>query len=97
MDDTLHAWCSGQEYALAEEVWFRSSVHRGLELLDAVDGALDRAGVVLKGETGDHRVQVTAQPGGRIELLMDEIEISLGIEPPVIAEEDAVESNEDKS
>ena len=64
LDDTLHAWCSGQEYALAEEVWFRSSVLRGLELLDAVDGALDRAGVVFQGEAGDHGVQVAAQSGG---------------------------------
>ena len=33
---------------------------------------------------------------GRIEVLMDEIEISLGIEPPVIASEDAGESDEDE-
>ena len=32
---------------------------------------------------------------GRIEVLMDEIEISLGIEPSVIASEDAGESNEE--
>ena len=34
---------------------------------------------------------------GRIEILMDEIEISLGIEPPVIASEDAGESDEEES
>ena len=34
---------------------------------------------------------------GRIEVLMDEIEISLGIEPPVIASEDAGESDEEES
>ena len=34
---------------------------------------------------------------GRIEILMDEIEISLGIEPSVIASEDAGESDEDES
>ena len=56
--------CLGQEYPLAQEVGFRASVHRHLELLDAVDGAFDRAGVVLQGQPGDHGVQVTAQPGG---------------------------------
>jgi ribosome assembly protein YihI (activator of Der GTPase) len=34
---------------------------------------------------------------GRIEILMDEIEISLGIEPPVIAAEDAGDSDEEES
>jgi hypothetical protein len=34
---------------------------------------------------------------GRIEVLMDEIEISLGIEPPVIAAEDAGDSDEEES
>ena len=34
---------------------------------------------------------------GRIEVLMDEIEISLGIEPHVIASEDAGESDEEES
>jgi hypothetical protein len=34
---------------------------------------------------------------GRIELLEIEIEISLGIEPPVIASEDAGESDEEES
>ena len=34
---------------------------------------------------------------GRIEILMDEIEISLGIEPTVIASEDAGDSDEDES
>ena len=34
---------------------------------------------------------------GRIEILMDEIEISLGIEPSVIASEDVGESDEDES
>ena len=34
---------------------------------------------------------------GRIEILMDEIENSLGIEPSVIASEDAGESDEDES
>ena len=34
---------------------------------------------------------------GRIEILMDEIEISLDIEPPVIASEDAGESDEEES
>jgi hypothetical protein len=34
---------------------------------------------------------------GRIEVLMDEIEISLDIEPPVIASEDAGESDEEES
>jgi methyl-accepting chemotaxis protein len=34
---------------------------------------------------------------GRIEILMDEIKICLGIEPPVIASEDAGESDEDES
>jgi hypothetical protein len=34
---------------------------------------------------------------GRIEILMDEIEISLGIEPPVIATEDAGDSDEEES
>ena len=34
---------------------------------------------------------------GRIEILMDEIEISLGIEPPVIASEDAGDSGEEES
>ena len=34
---------------------------------------------------------------GRIEILMDEIEIGLGIEPPVIASEDAGESDEGES
>ena len=34
---------------------------------------------------------------GRIEILMDEIEISLGIEPPMIASEDAGESDEEES
>src|SRR5664279_2248431 len=38
--------CSGQEYPLAQQVGFRTSVHRRLELLDAVDGALDGTGVV---------------------------------------------------
>ena len=38
-----------------------------------------------------------AELRGRIELLMDEIEISLGIEPPVIASEDAGESDEEES
>jgi hypothetical protein len=33
---------------------------------------------------------------GRIETLMDEIEISLGIEPPMIASEDAGESDDDE-
>ena len=60
----LRSGSSGQEYELAEEVGFRPSVHRGLELLDAVDGALDRAGVVRQGEAGDHGVQIAAQPGG---------------------------------
>ncbi len=34
---------------------------------------------------------------GRIEIPMDEIEISLGIEAPVIASEDAGESDEEES
>jgi hypothetical protein len=34
---------------------------------------------------------------GRIEILMDEIENSLGIEPSVIASEDIGESDEDES
>ena len=34
---------------------------------------------------------------GRIEILMDEIEISLGIEPSVIAAEDAGEPDEEES
>jgi peptidoglycan hydrolase CwlO-like protein len=34
---------------------------------------------------------------GRIEILMDEIENSLGIEPSVIASEDVGESDEDES
>jgi hypothetical protein len=34
---------------------------------------------------------------GRIEILMDEIEIGLGIEPPVIASEDAGDSGEEES
>jgi hypothetical protein len=50
--------CSGQEYPLAQKVGFRTSVHRHLELLDAVHGALDRAGVVVQGQPGDHGVQV---------------------------------------
>ena len=37
----------------------------------------------------------TEELRGRIEILMDEIEISLGIEPPVIASEDAGESDEE--
>ena len=56
--------CSGQEYPLAQKVGFRASVHRRLELLDAVDGAFDGAGVVVQGEPGDDGVQVAAQPGG---------------------------------
>ena len=60
----LQARCSCQEYELAEKVGFRASVHRRLELLDAVHGAFDRSGVVLQGEAGDHRVQVASQPGG---------------------------------
>jgi len=60
----LKAGCSCQEYELAQQVGFRASVHRGLELLDAVDGALDCAGVVFQGQPGDDSVQVAAQPGG---------------------------------
>ena len=55
--------CSGQEYPLAQQVGFPTSVHRRLELLDAVDGALDGTGVVVQGEPGDDGVQVAAQPG----------------------------------
>ena len=54
---------SAQEYQLAQKVGFRTSVHRRLELLDAVHGAFDRTGVVVQGQPGDHSVQVTAQPG----------------------------------
>src|SRR5664280_254044 len=41
--------CSGQEYPLSQEVGFRTSVHRRLELLDAVDGALDESLVAVSG------------------------------------------------
>src|SRR5664279_2727128 len=41
--------CSGQEYPLAQQVGFRTSVHRRLELLDAVDGALDESLVAVSG------------------------------------------------
>src|SRR5664279_3517033 len=56
--------CSGQEYLLSQEVGFRASVHRRLELLDAVHGAFDGTGVVVQGQPGDDGVQVAAQPGG---------------------------------
>src|SRR6476620_8226361 len=55
---------SGQQYQFAEQVGFGTSVHRGLQLLDAVDGAFDRTGVVMQGEPGDDGVQVAAQTCG---------------------------------
>ena len=39
--------CSGQEYPLAQKVGFRTSVHRRLELLDAVHGAFSGYGTLL--------------------------------------------------
>ena len=57
-------WCSTPKDQLAQEIGVRASVHRRLQLFDAVHGAFDRAGVVVQGQPGDHGVQVAVQPGG---------------------------------
>ena len=54
---------SGEQYQFAEQVGLGAAVHRGLQLLDAVDGAFDGAGVVGQGQPGDDGRQVAAQPG----------------------------------
>lgn len=41
---------------------FAPSVHLAFERLEPVDVALDRPGAIRQGQTGPHRVQITAQP-----------------------------------
>ena len=55
---------SGEQYQFAEQVGLGAAVHRGLQLLDAVDGAFDGAGVVVEGQPGDDGIQVAAEACG---------------------------------
>ena len=57
-DGAVQSWfrsklVSGKQYQFSEQVGFGAAVHRGLQLLDAVDGAFDGAGVVGQGQPGD--------------------------------------------
>jgi hypothetical protein len=77
------------------QVWRSdTSAEQRLDLVD-LDDLLEQLDGVEQETLG--ATERTEELRGRIEILMDEIEISLGIEPPVIASEDAGESDEDES
>jgi len=77
------------------QVWRSdTSAEQRLDLVD-LDDLLEQLDEVEQETLG--ATERTEELRGRIEILMDEIEISLGIEPPVIASEDAGESDEDES
>ena len=77
------------------QVWRSdTSAEQRLDLAD-LDDLLERLDEVEQ-ETLDAAERID-ELRGRIEMLMDEIEISLGIEPTVIASEDAGESDEEES
>ena len=77
------------------QVWRSdTSAEQRLDLADLDDLLEQLDGVEQETLGAAERIQ---ELRGRIEILMDEIEISLGIEPPVIASEDAGESDEEES
>ena len=77
------------------QVWRSdTSAERRLDLAD-LDDLLEQPDEVEQQTLG--AAERIDELRGRIEILMDEIEISLGIEPPVIAAEDAGDSDEDES
>jgi len=77
------------------QVWRSdTSAEQRLDLAD-LDDLLEQLDEVEQETLG--ATERTEELRGRIEILMDEIEISLGIEPPVIASEDAGESDDVES
>ena len=52
------------QYALAQEIEVRASIHLSLQRLDPVHGALDGSGAVREGEPGDDGVVVVAEVAG---------------------------------
>ncbi len=77
------------------QVWrSETSAEQRLDLAD-LDDLLEQLDEVEQETLG--AAERIEELRGRIEILMDEIEISLGIEPPVIASEDAGESDEEVS
>ncbi len=77
------------------QVWrSETSAEQRLDLAD-LDDLLEQLDEVEQETLG--AAERIEELRGRIEILMDEIEISLGIEPPVIASEDAGEPDEEES
>ncbi len=75
------------------QVWrSETSAEQRLDLAD-LDDLLEQLDEVEQETLG--AAERIEELRGRIEILMDEIEISLGIEPPVIASEDAGEPDEE--
>ena len=77
------------------EVWrSETAAERRTDLAD-LDGLLARL-EDMEPQTSAETERID-ELRARIEILMDEIEISLGIEPPMIASEGAGESDEEES
>jgi hypothetical protein len=54
-----------EQNPLAEQVEVRAAIHLAFERLDAVHGALDRAGAVRQGQAVDYGGQIAFEPGGK--------------------------------